>query len=171
MNNSLERLLDGMVSTLDELIIPHISDDFARGQAFGVIYMLRCIGKRASWATGYLRAQVDALQVVTDELRSLLSDLPDLPGVLRAPTLPLGEVGADANEADLKQARDDLNQAACAAYEWCEAQRAVLPQGFVTNVRAAWERYLTVQLRSELKFNVSLNFSEISTGHAAAKAG
>ena len=40
MNNSLPRLIDGMVATLRKEVIPHIEGDFARGQAYGVIYML-----------------------------------------------------------------------------------------------------------------------------------
>ena len=41
MNNSLPRLIDGMVATLRKEVIPRVEGDFARGQAFGVIYMLK----------------------------------------------------------------------------------------------------------------------------------
>ena len=43
MNNSLPRLIEGMVATLRSEIIPHLDGEFARGQAFGVIYMLNNI--------------------------------------------------------------------------------------------------------------------------------
>jgi hypothetical protein len=166
VNNSLERLLDGMVSTMDEHIIPNLQDDFARGQAFGVIYMLRCIRKRAAWSTGYLRAQVDALQAVSAELQPLLTGLPGVPAISANLS-----VSAEAGEADLEHARDEINRSVCAAYEGFEQHHGALPAAVVSEVREAWERYLTVQLKTELKFNVSLNFSEISTGQATAKAG
>ena len=50
MNNSLPRLIDGMVAMLRKEVIPHIEGDFARGQAYGVIYMLSSIKLRAGSA-------------------------------------------------------------------------------------------------------------------------
>lgn len=166
MNNSLARLLDGMVSTIDEHIIPNIQDDFARGQAFGVIYMLRCIRKRAAWSTSYLQPQVDAFQDVSSKLRSLLSDLDGMPTLAAVPPLAAG-----CREAALEQARDEANRAMCATYDWFEQHHDSLPAALAGPVREALERYLTTQLKTELRYNVNLNFSEISTGQAMVKPG
>jgi hypothetical protein len=157
MNNSLDRMLEGIMATLDAHVMPNLTDDFARGQAFGIVYMLRCIRKRAAWSSDYLRAQLDALRDLSAELRPLLAALPG------APTVP------DVATPDLEQARVQLNEGLCAAYDWVEGQHAGLPHALVREVRAAWERHITRQLKTELKFNVSLNFSEISTGQAAHK--
>ena len=46
MNNSLPRLIDGMVATLRKEVIPRVDGDYARGQAFGVIYMLNSLKLR-----------------------------------------------------------------------------------------------------------------------------
>ena len=62
MNNSLPRLIDGMVATLRKEVIPHIDGDFARGQAYGVIYVLNSIKLRAAWSNAFLSEQLRALE-------------------------------------------------------------------------------------------------------------
>ena len=69
MNNSLPRLIDGMVATLRKEVIPHIEGDFARGQAFGVIYMLNSLKLRASWSNEFLIEQLRALEEASPRAR------------------------------------------------------------------------------------------------------
>ena len=71
MNNSLPRLIDGMVATLRREVIPHIDGDFARGQAFGVIYMLNSLKLRASWSNEFLIEQLRALEEASRDLSGL----------------------------------------------------------------------------------------------------
>ena len=86
MNNSLPRLIDGMIATLRREIIPHVEGDFARGQAFGLIYMLNSVRLRASWSNAFLLEQISALQEAGRELEGAVADLPDAPApVIRAP--------------------------------------------------------------------------------------
>ena len=40
MNNSLERLIAGIMATLRADVIPNVTDAYARGQAMGVIVLL-----------------------------------------------------------------------------------------------------------------------------------
>ena len=79
MNNSLPRLIDGMVATLRKEVIPHIDGDFARGQAYGVIYMLGSIKLRAAWSNAFLSEQLRALEAASLELKSLAAELPGAP--------------------------------------------------------------------------------------------
>ena len=65
MNNSLPRLIDGMIATLRKEVIPHIDGDFARGQAYGVIYMLSSIKLRAAWSNAFLSEQLRALEAAS----------------------------------------------------------------------------------------------------------
>ena len=60
MNNSLPRLIDGMIATLREEVIPHVEGEFARGQAFGLIYMLNSIRLRADWSPAFVGEQLAA---------------------------------------------------------------------------------------------------------------
>ena len=87
MNNSLPRLIDGMVATLRKEVIPHIEGDFARGQAFGVIYMLNSLKLRASWSNEFLIEQLRALEEASRELDGLGAGIPAalVPGMCAPP--------------------------------------------------------------------------------------
>jgi hypothetical protein len=50
MNNSLERLTEGIIAALRTHVIPHVADAYARGQAIGVIDILNNIAPRLEWA-------------------------------------------------------------------------------------------------------------------------
>jgi len=50
VNNSLERLIAGIIATLRTDVIPNVTDDYARGQAIGVIDLLNNIAPRLEWA-------------------------------------------------------------------------------------------------------------------------
>lgn len=78
MNNSLPRLIDGMVATLRREVIPHIDGDFARGQAFGVIYMLNSLKLRASWSNEFLIEQLRALEEASRISRGSARKFPPL---------------------------------------------------------------------------------------------
>ena len=71
MNNSLTRLIDGMAATLRKDVIPHVEGDYARGQAFGVIYMLNSLKLRAAWSNAFLLEQLHALEDASRELAAL----------------------------------------------------------------------------------------------------
>ena len=61
MNNSLNRLIDGIVIALEREIIPRVDDAYARGQAFAVMDLLRNMRPRLQWSREVTLAQV-ALQ-------------------------------------------------------------------------------------------------------------
>lgn len=60
MNNSLPRLIEGIIATLRSDVIPHVPDAFARGQAVGVIDLLNNLAPRLDWAPGPLEAGLRA---------------------------------------------------------------------------------------------------------------
>ena len=119
MNNSLERLIDGMAATLRTDVIPHIEGDYARGQAFGVIYMLNSLKLRASWSNAFLLGQLQPLQEAGCALGSLAADLPGAP-------LPAVATPKDLPEAaELQAARDEGDAQMCALIDWLAAFAAV----------------------------------------------
>src|SRR5258708_6780315 len=122
MNNSLPRLIDGMIATLRREIIPHVEGDFARGQAFGLIYMLNSIRLRAAWSNAFLLEQISALQEAGRELEGAVADLPDAPApVIRAP--------ADLPTAtELETMRDQGDRWLCELIDWLANPRATLSQ-------------------------------------------
>jgi hypothetical protein len=158
MNNSLPRLIDGMIATLRREIIPHVDGDFARGQAFGLIYMLNSIRLRASWSSAFLLEQIGALEQASRELEGAVADLPGAPmPAIRAPAgLP--------SATELETMRDQGDAQLCELIDWLASRRDNLSPAAVAPADAIIERYLNRQLKWELTTSAKPMFDEISRG-------
>jgi hypothetical protein len=158
MNNSLPRLIDGMIATLRREIIPHVEGDFARGQAFGIIYALNSIQRRATWSNQFLGEQLRALGQASQELQALAGELPGapLPSFTEAPDLP------DART--LEEARNSGDAQICKTIDWLAERRDALSPATVARVDAVIDAYLTRQLKWELETSAKPMFSEMSRG-------
>lgn len=75
MNIALERLLEGIVATLRNDVIPHVGDAYARGQAVGVIDLINDVGPRIEWARAPL------IETVSEKIALLSAVATLLPGV------------------------------------------------------------------------------------------
>ena len=158
MNNSLPRLIDGMVATLRKEVIPHIAGDFARGQAFGVIYMLNSLKLRASWSNEFLVEQLRALEEVSRDLSGLGADIPAalVPSV-RAPD-------QTPDSAKLEAIRNQGDERISALIDWLAAHEGSVSAEVAAHIEAAIDRYLHRQLKWELSTSAKPMFVEISGG-------
>lgn len=160
MNNSLPRLIDGMVATLRKEIIPHVSGDFARGQAYGVIYMLNSLKLRASWSNAFLAEPLRALDEVGRELRALAGELPGAP-------LPSVRAPADLPDAAALEAARDVGDAElCELIDWLAANGAALDPKAVAGAQAIIDAYLARQVKHEISTSAKPMFVEMSGGGA-----
>ena len=153
MNNSLPRLIDGMVATLRKEILPHIDGDYARGQAFGVIYMLNSLKLRAAWSNDFLGAQLRSLDDLSRELEALA-----LPGA------PLPDVHAPVDLPDakaLEAARDAGDARVCELIDWLASHGE---GAAAAQAQTAVDRYLNRQARHELTTSAKPMFVEMSGG-------
>jgi hypothetical protein len=158
MNNSLARLIDGMTATLRREIIPHVGGEYARGQAYGVIYMLNSLKLRASWSNGFLQEQLRALDEVSRELAPLADLLPGGP-------LPLAPAQVNLPEAaKLEAARDAGNASLCELIDWLAANAARVPADARARAETAIDKYLQRQFRHELATSAKPMFVEMSGG-------
>ena len=154
MNNSLPRLIDGMVDTLRTEVIPHLDGEFARGQAFGVIYMLNSICLRADWSPAFLGEQLAALAELASVLQGLGVDAKYIPATAHD----------SGDSRALEALRDEGDSRVCAAMDWLEQQRAQLSADRVSAIDAALFRYMNRQLKWELSTSAKPMFAEISSG-------
>lgn len=154
MNNSLKRMIDGMVATLRQEVIPQIGSEFARGQAFGVIYMLNSIGMRANWSPEFVDAQIAAQLALAEALAPLLAGL-DAPALPQAATVGLGVSALEAH-------RDDNEARVCALIEW--HGRAALDVDRRLAIEAVFRSYMDRQLKHELQTSAKPMFAEMSSG-------
>lgn len=158
MNNSLPRLIEGMIATLRREVIPHIDGDFARGQAIGIIYMLNSIQRRASWSNRFFHEQLLAFNTVSRRLQVLASQLPGapLPSVPEPLDLPL--------EGALESARDAGDEQLCILIDWLAEHRDGLSADIVADVEAILGDYLNRQLKWDIETSAKPMFTEISRG-------
>jgi hypothetical protein len=158
MNNSLSRLIDGMVATLRKEVIPRVEGDYARGQAFGVIYMLNSLKLRCSWSNAFLIEQVKALEDASRELKALAPELPGAPvPAVHAPTsLP--------DAAVLEAMRDAGDASLCDLIDWLAANRASLPAETAARAEEIVDAYLARQAKHEISTSARPMFVEMSGG-------
>ena len=159
MNNSLSRMIDGMIEALRVEVIPHVGAEFARGQVFGVIYMLKTIKLRAAWSVEFVGEQLSALAGAIEALRGvsgatpLLEMLPDI-------EVPERLVGS----GEMERQRDGGNRAICAAIDWYFENREHLPAETCAGIGAALNAYMARQIDWEFKNNTRPMLAEMSRG-------
>lgn len=154
MNSSLQRLIDGMAATLRNEVIPHLDTEFARGQAFGVIYMLNSIALRSSWSPAFIGKQLAAQADLGQALAPLL-------GGLNAPAPPRA-ASAGLDVPDLEALRDDNDARICALIDWHAT--APLETARSAAIEAQFRIYIDRQLRHELHTSAKPMFAEMSSG-------
>jgi hypothetical protein len=107
MQNSLERLLEGMAASLHTTVLPVVDDDFARGQVRACIELLGNLATRVEW-------RCDQLAEVVEHARAALvpaaQDGPAVRTFLEAPA-PVGQ-------AALLEARRAALAAVAEAQAW-----------------------------------------------------
>lgn len=97
MNIALERLLEGIITTLRNDVIPHVTEAYARGQAVGVIDLLNNIGPRLEWARGPLLIDIEEKRALLRAVAKCLSA-----------ALPVGDEAIGVT-TDLQAERDRLD--------------------------------------------------------------
>lgn len=158
MNNSIGRLIEGMAATLRKEVIPHVDGDYARGQAFGVIYMLNSLKLRASWSSGFLLEQLRGLDEAAHALEAVTSELPGVP-------LPTAHAPADLPDAaTLESARDEGDRQICELIDWLADNRGALPAEAVGRAKSIIDRYIERQAKFELSTSAKPMFVEMSGG-------
>ncbi len=91
MNNSFDRLIDGMCATLRSEVLTRLDDEFARGQVFGVINLLNTFKVRADWSAGFLLTQIAAQREAIGAVEALTS-LDPAPAVALPIATPIDEL-------------------------------------------------------------------------------
>jgi hypothetical protein len=147
-----------MVATLRKEVIPRVEGDFARGQAFGVIYMLNSLKLRCSWSNAFLVEQLKALEDASRGLRAIAAELPGA---------PLPDVRAPAELTDAKELeamRDAGDAHLCDLIDWLAANRARLPDAAASHAEKIVDAYLARQAKHEISTSAKPMFVEISAG-------
>jgi len=156
MNNSLARLLDGMIATLRNEIIPRLDDEFARGQAFGAVDLLNNLKPRIDWLVTPLFEEVRDQRA----LLAQLADILDGTGAPLAQTVEALDAGTPAHA--LESVRNAQDTHICALIDWLAHERAALPPATVASAEAAFKQHMQTQLKREMSLTPKPLFAEIA---------
>lgn len=159
MNNSLNRLIDGMIAQLRTEIIPRLDDEFARGQAYGVVDVLNNLKPRIDWLVTPLADEVGEQQALLEKLRAAFGNEAGFPT-----TAAVQPVAPGATARDIEALRNNLDEQICTAIDWLGRERAQLPPVRVQEAEAEIKAHLQRQLKRELSLTPKPLFGEISKG-------
>jgi hypothetical protein len=156
MNNSLARIIDGMIATVRSEIIARLDDEFARGQAYGVVDLLNNLKPRIDWLVTPLYAEVLDQLALLDRLGEILAGAS--PPALAEPAQVLP--GAPAHE--IEQLRNRLDAFICELIDWLAQRRDTLPAEMIAAAEAALKQHMQAQLKREMALTPKPLFAEIA---------
>jgi hypothetical protein len=159
MNNSLERLIGGVIASLRASVIPNVTDAYARGQAIGVIDVLNNIMPRIEWARSPIIEAVIERRRGLDEARALVPEAPASAETARAINLDC------ASSAELAAERDRLDGEIADLLVWAHRPGAC---GDVTGATAVLRRCVHDAIEREMKTTRKPLFAEIARGAGGA---
>ena len=163
MNNSLDRLLDGIAEALRRDVIPRLDDEYATGQALAVIDLINNLKPRLDWAVPPLLARAMAQQTLIEELEELLAGLPDCPLTGQS----LSPLPVDGRS--LQALCDRLDSLIGATVRWISARPPGSRQR-TENAQAAISLHVRAELRRDMALTARPLFAEIARGNDASNA-
>jgi hypothetical protein len=167
MNNSFERLIDGMTVTLRGEVLTRLDDEFARGQVFGIINLLNNMRIRADWSVNFLQQEVNAQREAFAKVEATLETsgqkLPRFANI-SLDTMPLAPA-LDAHA--LIKMREEGNQAVIELLRWLWGDPQGISKEQSANIEAALRRAMRSEVEVELKHLAKPMFAEMSQGSEA----
>lgn len=156
MNNSFPRLIDGMVATLHDSVLPNLKGDFVRGQVYGVIYILNQMKVRGDWSVSYLLEQLAAQAAMFAEVERLAEGLPQKPPAFARPVFT-----EPVPAQQLETVRNDGNQCVAEILKWLREHKEALGDKADAIDRVIRD-YLLLEVRIEMKNTARSLFAEMS---------
>ncbi|APE45991.1 hypothetical protein BOO69_20780 (plasmid) [Sulfitobacter alexandrii] len=153
MKPSVARMMQGIVETLRDDVIPHVGDGYARGQALGVIDLLNNYGARLDWDGVQIAGQIAAKRAALAEAEALAGGSGAVTGTVEVPQSTA--LLAEAAELDRQISERLLGWMA----EGAGAEAAV----------ARLRRHMHDELREDMKLTHRPSFAEIAKGGASGK--
>jgi hypothetical protein len=160
MNNSLNRLIDGIITALEREIIPRVDDAYARGQAFAVMDLLRNMRPRLQWSREVTLAQVGLQEAALKRVDDLLQGQSERPPAYAPPSA--ASITLDTKE--LEERRDRLEAEVCGVLKWLTEHRGAIDAAVAQAVEDTLTNYMREAVKRELALTANPLFAEISRG-------
>ena len=158
MNNSLERLLEGIATALRHDVIPRLDDEYATGQALAVIDLINNMKPRVDWAVPPLLARATSQRALIAELDNLLAHYPERPKAGDGfDTMPVDGSG-------LQELCERMDSFIGATIRWL-GMRAAESGEALQAAQAAIDGYVRAELRRDMALTPRPLFAEIARGN------
>ncbi len=158
MNNSLDRLLEGIATALRRDVIPRLDDEYATGQALAVIDLINNMKPRVDWAVPPLLARATSQRALIVELENLLANYPERPKA--------GD-DFDATPVDgsgLQELCERMDSFIGATIRWI-GMHASEPCAAIQTAQTTISRYVRAELRRDMALTPRPLFAEIARGN------
>jgi hypothetical protein len=165
MSQSFNLLIDGIIETVRLRILPQLSDDSVRGQAYGIIFALNGLKLSADWAIAPLQSQI----VLQDKA---FSEVVRLGAGLDHPVVPSGpRVSPNLPEsADLEQLRNDGDRKLGELLAWTSGPGAVADPDRAKAIQTTLRHIICDQLKIDISTMAKPMFHELATGEESEPA-
>jgi len=160
MNNSRNRLIDGIIIALEREIIPRVDEAYARGQAFAIMDLLRNMRPRLQWSREITLKQVELQEAALRRVDELCRGQTDHPPAWTAPPQSSSMLETHA----LEERRDRLEEEVCSVLKWTAENRAQLDPKLAEAIEQTISNYLRDAVKRELALTANPLFAEISRG-------
>lgn len=158
MNNSLARIIDGMIATIKSEVIPRLDDEFARGQAYGTLDLLNNLKPRIDWLVTPFYEEVQAQRLFLEQFAAIFAGT-----ALQPPAPPVSAQLAPGTPAhEMESLRNRLDEHLCALIDWLAQHRGELPAAVATAAEAAFKEHMKQQLKREMGLTPMPLFAEIA---------
>lgn len=148
-------LIDGVIATLNENVLPELKDEYARGQTFAAIYLLTDLRTRGDWAASCLIDHLTLQLTAFEDLASLSQDDKGFP------TAPFGSEMLERSVKELMTARQHGNEYLEAVQNWIDRNDAV---------GSSLERRLLQALAQAVELDIALSpkpiYGKVARGYA-----
>jgi hypothetical protein len=160
MNNSLNRLIDGIIIALEREIIPRIDDAYARGQAFAVMDLLRNMRPRLEWSRELTLTQIGLQEAALERVDDLCRGQAERPPAYA----PAAANSITLDTKQLEERRDRLEAEVCGVLKWLTEHRSALEATVAQAVEDTLTNYMREAVKRELALTANPLFAEISRG-------
>jgi hypothetical protein len=165
MSQSFDLLIDGIIETIRLRILPQLSDDSIRGQAYGVIFALNGLKLSADWAIAPLQNQIVLQDKAFAEVARLGAGL-DHPVVPSGPRVPSNL----PESADLERLRNDGDRKLGELLTWTSGPGAAADPERARAIQTTLRHIIRDQLKIDISTMAKPMFHELATGEESEPA-
>ena len=117
MQNSLDRLFEGLATSLREEVAPAVEDPYAKAQVSAAVELLANLAARVEWRADLLHEEIE-------RSRTVLETAAERPALLDTPVPESGGALSDAHRAHVDAvARADVDEATLRAFLSWQVER------------------------------------------------